>query len=86
VLQDPRQQERQAFTQGVSDQILEPVVKKWLENDLPFILKEDNDSGHGGGSESNIVTNWKRKNNLDYFFNCSNSPNLSPIENFWQVM
>ncbi|EDU42948.1 HMG box protein [Pyrenophora tritici-repentis] len=68
------------------DQILEPVVKKWVQNDPPFILEEDNDSGHGGGSSSNIVATWKRQNNLDFFFNCSNSPDLSPIENCWQVM
>ncbi|KAF1936403.1 hypothetical protein EJ02DRAFT_480679 [Clathrospora elynae] len=37
------------------DQILEPVVKKWVQNDPPFILEEDNNSGHGGGSSSNIV-------------------------------
>ncbi|KAF1831151.1 hypothetical protein BDW02DRAFT_572326 [Decorospora gaudefroyi] len=42
------------------DQILEPVVKKWVENDPYFILEEDNDSGHGGGSSTNIVARWKQ--------------------------
>jgi hypothetical protein len=68
------------------DQILEPVVKKWHQNDSPFILEEDNDSGHGGGSQGNIVARWKRDINLDYYFNSPNSPDLSPIENCWQVM
>ena len=68
------------------DQILEPVVKKWLQTDPLFILEEDNDSGHGGGSQVNLVARWKRDNQLDYYFNSPNSPDLSPIENCWQVM
>ncbi|KAF1835735.1 hypothetical protein BDW02DRAFT_567775 [Decorospora gaudefroyi] len=69
------------------DQILKPVVKQWLgPTKALFILEEDNDSGHGGGSQTNIVATWKRQNNLDYFFNCANSPNLAPIENCWQPM
>ncbi|KNG52861.1 hypothetical protein TW65_09314 [Stemphylium lycopersici] len=67
------------------DQILEPVVKGWVQNDPYFIVEEDNDSGHGGGSNSNIVATWKRKNNLDFYFNCTNSPDLSPIANCWQA-
>ncbi|KAF1946295.1 hypothetical protein EJ02DRAFT_496461 [Clathrospora elynae] len=66
------------------DQILEPIVKPWLERGDSFILEEDNDSGHGGGSSSNIVAAWKRKYGLDSYFNCSNSPDLAPIENCWQ--
>jgi len=70
------------------DQILEPVVGSWLQdpNQSHFILEEDNDSGHGGGSSSNIVATWKRRNALDHYFNCPNSPDLAPIENCWQVM
>jgi hypothetical protein len=68
------------------DEILEKIVKPWLKPHLPrFILEEDNDSGHGGGSNNNIVATWKRQNNLDYYFNCPSSPDLSPIENCWQV-
>ena len=29
------------------DSILEPVVKKWLDNDDDFILEEDGDNDHG---------------------------------------
>jgi hypothetical protein len=68
------------------DQILEPMVKLWLQQHPHFILEEDNDSGHGGGSTRNIVANWKRDNHLDHLFNCPNSPDLAPIENCWQVM
>lgn len=35
--------------------------------------------------KSNIVRNWKDEHNLKYYFNCANSPDLSPIENCWQV-
>ncbi|KAF1936658.1 hypothetical protein EJ02DRAFT_479649 [Clathrospora elynae] len=63
------------------NQILEPIVKPWLERRDSFILEEDNDSRHGGGSSSNIVAAWKRKYGLDSYFNCSNSPDLAPIEN-----
>ena len=31
------------------DQILEPIVKRWLQRGDNFVLEEDNDSGHGGG-------------------------------------
>ena len=37
------------------EQILEPHVGRWLEEGRDFWLEEDNDSGHGGGSSSNIV-------------------------------
>ncbi|KAF2818315.1 hypothetical protein CC86DRAFT_472932 [Ophiobolus disseminans] len=70
------------------DQILELVVGTWLRdpNTSDFILEEDNDSGHGGGRSTNIVATWKRNNGLNHYFNCSNSPDLSPIENCWQPM
>jgi hypothetical protein len=36
------------------DQILEPIVKPWLDRGDKFVLEEDRDSGHGPG-KSNIV-------------------------------
>ena len=68
------------------DTILEPVVKPWIKTHPHFILEEDNDSGHGGGSSRNLVARWKQREGLDYFFNCPNSPDFSPIENCWQPM
>lgn len=41
-------------------------------------------SGHGKAKNRNIVRQWKEENNLEYFFNCASSPDLSPIENCWQ--
>jgi hypothetical protein len=67
------------------NQILEPVVKPWIQHHNRFILEEDQDSGHGT-SKSNIVVDWKRKNHLESYFNCSNSPDLAPIENMWLPM
>ena len=66
------------------DQILEPIVKPWLVSGQEFVLEEDGDSGHGPGRGNNIVKTWKRDNNLNHYFNCSASPDLSPIENCWQ--
>lgn len=65
------------------DDILEAIVKPWLERGDDFVLEEDNDSGYGT-SKSNIVRTWKRKNGLESYFNCPQSPDLSPIENCWQ--
>jgi hypothetical protein len=69
--------------QAYRDQILEPIVKPWLERGDDFILEEDNDSGHGTGKQ-NIVVSWKKKHGLKHYFNCSHSPDLSPVENCWQ--
>ena len=66
------------------EEILELLVRPWLDRGDRFILEEDNDSGHGGGSSNNIVARWKQKHGLDYYFNCASSPDLSPIENCWQ--
>ncbi|KAF2631516.1 hypothetical protein BU25DRAFT_418302 [Macroventuria anomochaeta] len=64
------------------NEILEKIVKPWLKrHQSPFILEEGNDSGHGRGSQSNIVAKWKSKNYLDCYFNYPSSPDLSPIEN-----
>jgi hypothetical protein len=67
------------------NQILEPIIKLWLERGDSFILEKDNDSGYGSGSSSDMAANWKHKLGLDSYFNCSNSPNLAPIENCWQL-
>ena len=75
------------------DQILEPVVKPWLDDvragrSKPFLLEEDGDSGHGSyaeNSHNNIVNKWKRKEGLDYYFNIAGSPDLAYIENCWQA-
>ena len=64
------------------DQILEPIVKPWIETGHNFALEEDGDSGHGPG-KGNIVRAWKEKHGLEYYFNCASSPDLSPIENCW---
>ena len=66
------------------DQILEPVVKPWLLEKQDFVLEEDGDSGHGKAKNRSIVRRWKEESNLEYFFNCTSSPDLSPIENCWQ--
>ena len=66
------------------DSILEPVVKSWLERGDDFIMEEDRDSGHGSGKD-NDVRRWKDEHQLKFYFNCSYSPDLSPIENCWQV-
>ena len=65
-------------------EILEKVVKQWIDEGRTFVLEEDNDSGHGH-SAHNPVRAWKEKHGLNYFFNCPQSPDLSPIENAWSV-
>ncbi|KAK4233043.1 hypothetical protein C8A03DRAFT_48281 [Achaetomium macrosporum] len=65
------------------DSIIEPVVGGWLRQNQFFVLEEDNDSGHGT-SKKNIVGAWKERNGLEYFFNCAQSPDFSPIEKAWQ--
>ena len=67
------------------DQILEPIIKPWLEEGQRFVLEEDGDSGHGKAKNKNIVRRWKEENGLNYYFNCALSPDLSPIENCWQA-
>ncbi|KJR83659.1 uncharacterized protein SPSK_00188 [Sporothrix schenckii 1099-18] len=64
------------------DQILEPVVGQWIRDGQSFVLEEDNDSGHGTG-KVNIVRTWKRKNGLNSYFNCAQSPDLAPIKRAW---
>jgi hypothetical protein len=67
------------------DQILNPIVKPWIQHHKSFVLEEDRDSRHGT-SDHNIVRDWKRQNNLTSYFNCSSSPDLAPIENAWAPM
>ena len=69
------------------DGILEGQVKPWLDAGAEFILEEDQDSAHGvPRTGKGIVQQWKRQNNLQHYFNCSGSPDLSPIENSWQPL
>ena len=65
------------------DSILNPFVKSWLDRGDDFVLEEDGDSGHGTGRTRNAVKTWKETNHLNHYFNCSSSPDLSPIENCW---
>ena len=62
---------------------MNPIVLPWLQTGQRFVLEEDGDSGHRPG-KSNIVRTWKEKNELNHYFNCASSPDLSPIENCWQ--
>jgi hypothetical protein len=65
--------------------ILEPIVKPWIQNDPPFVLEENRDSGHGITKSNTVATTlektWKQKNHLTSYFNCSGSPDLAPIKN-----
>ena len=73
------------------DEILEPVVKPWLDDVKkgrcePFVLEEDGAPGHGNsGKGGNIVKTWKEKNNLVTYVNCPASADIAPIENTWQA-
>lgn len=69
------------------DQILEPIVKPWLKHGggHDFVLEEDGDSGHGYSSGTNIVKDWKVQNGLTTYKNAAGSPDLTPIENCWQL-
>jgi len=66
------------------DQILNSVIKLWIQQEDDFVLEEDDNSGHRTG-KSNIVRKWKAKNRLKLYFNCASSSDLSPIENCWQL-
>ncbi|EJT81547.1 hypothetical protein GGTG_01525 [Gaeumannomyces tritici R3-111a-1] len=55
-----------------------------LRNGQNFILKKDNDFGHGK-SKSNIVRTWKKKHNFRHYFNCTHSLNIPFIEKAWQA-
>ena len=64
---------------------MEPVVKPWIERDDYFISEEDGDSGRGKRGVNCKATRWKEENNPLYDANCPHSPDLSPIENAWQL-
>ena len=64
------------------DQILDLIIKPWLQAGQDFVLEEDRDSGHGV-SKYNIVREWKEEYGLKHYFNCPRSPDLAPIENVW---
>lgn len=71
--------------QAYIDQILEPVVKPWLDRGDQFVLEEDGAPGHGKAQDQNIIQRWKASNNLQCYFNTVSSPDLSPIENAWRA-
>jgi transposase len=60
-------------------------VKPWILSGHYFVLEEDGDSGYSPG-KNNIVHTWKQVNNVSYYFNCHLSPDLSLIENCWQLL
>lgn len=60
-------------------------VKDWLERGEKFVLEEDRDTAHGT-STTNIVRTWKQKHDVPYYFNCSESPDLTIIENVFQPL
>lgn len=68
------------------DNILEGVVRPWLDAGEKFVLEEDGDSGHGTGQGHNVVKAWKEEHGLKHFFNTPHSPDLSPIENCWRAV
>ncbi len=67
------------------NQILEPVVKPWLERGADFVLEEDGDTGHGRAGINSAATRWKEQHGLRYYANWPHSPDLSIIENCWQT-
>ena len=60
-------------------------VKDWLQRDENFVLEEDRDTAHGTGAK-NIVRTWKQQHDVPYYFNCSESPDLTIIENVFQPL
>jgi hypothetical protein len=66
------------------NQVLKGPVQSWIDRGDSFILEEDQDLGHGVGQKS-AVRKVKESMGLDYFFNASGSPDLSPIENIWRA-
>lgn len=65
------------------EQILDIEVIKWVNRDDQFVLEEDGASGHGGGPrarKNNPAAEWKKRHNIDAYFNCHDSPDLSIIE------
>ena len=69
------------MTQKVYLELLQAECTSWPSD---AVLEEDRDSGHGR-SESNPIRTWKEQQHLLHYFNCTGSPDLSPIENAWQA-
>ena len=67
--------------QAYIDQVIESMVKPWLQAGEDFMLEEDGDSGHGPGRGDKVVKVWKREHGLQRYFRCASSPDLAPIEN-----
>lgn len=76
------------------DKVLEKTVKPWLQALKPwvrdegapttFVLEEDAEAyAHGGLSKVNPVQQWKEAAGLRHFFNCGDSPDLSPLDSLW---
>lgn len=68
------------------DSILAGPVKGWLSGGgaQSFILEEDIEAfAHGGASKVNIAQQWKEANGLRCYFNCLDSPDLSPLDSLW---
>lgn len=76
------------------NQILNGPVKEWLDRGDEFVLEEDRDTGHGtskkkakkSGKFDCPVRQWKVDHKLRYYFNCSGSPDLAPIEMAWRAL
>lgn len=69
------------MTQVVYLNLLKQELADWPAH---WALEEDGDSGHGK-SANNPVRKWKEAQGLKYYFNCTYSPDLAPIENAWQA-
>ena len=65
--------------------VLDPVVKKWLLRGDKFVLKEDGASGHNPHTNGNIVKMWRERHGLVPFTDTPRSPDLSPMENAWRA-
>lgn len=50
-----------------------------------FILKENGNSGHNKANNNNMIRRWKQQYNLWYYFNAPQLPDLTFIENCWQL-
>ena len=65
--------------------ILDKAVKGWISSHPAgangFVLEEDTENfAHGALSKENLPNTWKKAQNLRYYFNCLDSPDLSPLD------